>query len=107
MDNVISKERVTHPLFGEIERIITEDGKYWYKGKAVASALGYKSPNYAIKNLKDTLKVKEEFRTGLGYTAQRPYTYIGNEGIKTLIVKRTMHDVKKRLQEAFRQISII
>lgn len=107
MDNVISKEIVTHPLFGMIERIITEDGKYWYKGKDVASALGYKSPNYAIKNLKDTLTVKEEFRTGLGYTAHRPYTYIGKEGIKTLIVKRTMYDVKKRLNEAFHLISLI
>lgn len=107
MDNVICKERVTHPLFGEIKRVVTEDGKNWYKGKDVASALGYKSPNYAIKNLKDILKVKEDFRTGLGYTAQRPYTYIGKEGIKTLIVKRTICDIKKRVQESLCQITLI
>lgn len=107
MDNVIRKERVIHPLFGEIERIVTEDGKNWYEGKNIASALGYKSPNYAIKNLKDILKVKEEYRTGLGYTAQRPYTYIGKEGVKTLIVKCTICDIKKRVQEALCQIALI
>ena len=107
MNNVISKERVNHPLFGEIDRVITEDGKIWYKGKDVASALGYKTPNTAIKYLKDSLKVMTEYRTGLGYTAQRPYTYIGKEGIKALIIKRTSQDVKKRVQESIRQIELI
>lgn len=44
MDNVISRERVSHPLFGEIDRVVTEDGKVWYKGIEVALALGFKSP---------------------------------------------------------------
>lgn len=107
MQNVISIERVNHPLFGEIERAITEDGKVWYKGKDVASALGYKSPHFAIKNLKDTLKVMTEYRTGLGYTARRPLSYIGREGIKALIVKRTALEIKQRFQESLRQIDLI
>ena len=27
MENVISRERVSHPLFGEIDKVITEAGK--------------------------------------------------------------------------------
>lgn len=107
MNNEISKERVNHPLFGEIERVITKDGKVWYKGKDVATALGYKTPNTAIKFLNDSLKVMTEYRTGLGYTAKRPYTYIGKEGIKALIIKRATQDVKKRMQESIRQIELI
>lgn len=107
MNNVISKERVSHPLFGEIDSVITEDGKVWYKGKDVATALGYKTPSTAIKFLKDSLSVMTEYRTGLGYTAKRPYTYIGKEGIKALIIKRATQDVKKRMQESIRQIELI
>ena len=107
MEHVKSTEIVNHPLFGEIERITTEDGKTWYKGKDVALALGYKSPHVAIKYLKDTLKVEKEYRTGLGYIARRPYTYIGKEAIKTLLVKRLTLDVKNRVKECINQIDLV
>lgn len=107
MENVIRVERVWHPLFGDIDRAITKDGKEWYKGKDVATALGYKSPHFTIKSLKDTLMIMTEYRTGLGYIARRPFAYIGKEGIKALIIKRTSLDIKKRIQECASQIDLI
>lgn len=107
MKQVIGIETVNHPLFGEIERATTEDGKIWYKGKDVALALGYKSPHVAIKYLNDTLKIEKEYRTGLGYIAHRSYSYIGQEAIKTLLVKRLTLDVKKRVKECISQIDLV
>src|SRR5574344_786192 len=105
MDNVISRERVSHPLFGEIDRVVTEDGKVWYKGIEVALALSSKSPP-PFRTLQDVLMVMTDVRSGLGYIVHRPIAYVGHDSIKQLIIKRTSLDLKKRVQECAKQIDL-
>ena len=107
MEENIASVRVNHPLFGEIDSITTDDGKVWYRGRNVASALGYKDTSRALSKLNGVLNVMTDFRMPNGVVFKRPVSYIGKEAITILILRRTTSDINKCWQECIRKIELI
>ena len=101
-NNIITKEY----LQSKVTIIIDDKNKAWFKGGDVASILGYKDKDQAIRKnveMEDKIKLKE-FKVRLGDTLlnYKPHTiYINEKGLKSIICKSRNSkavDVAKILQ---------
>lgn len=84
-DNVI--QVFSHPQFGNIGTIETENGKVMFKANDVATALGYSQPKVAISKLcKGVTVLETPSENQYGTVVLQPTRYISEADIYRLVL---------------------
>lgn len=93
-DNVI--QVFSHPQFGNIGTIETENGKVMFKANDVAAALGYSQPKVAISKLcKGVTVLETPSENQYGTVVLQPTRYISEADIYRLVMRSKLPEAER------------
>lgn len=86
----------SHPQFGKVSTIQTENGKALFKATDVALALGYSNPQRAIRvHCKGVTNLVTPYENQLGTVIMQPTNYITEADIYRLVMRSKLPEAEK------------